>query len=137
MATGYDRHRARMNALSLLGKGLARRANSKCELCEDRERSLTPFEVPPVPDEPQMDRAAILCSDCIKIVQGGPTRPEDWRCLESVMWSEIPPVQVLAVRLLTRFAVTGSQWCQDALDSVYLEPDIRAWADSTEFPQKQ
>ena len=49
-----------------------------------------------------------------------------WRCLENSMWSQIPAVQVLAIRLLRRHP---APWARETLESVYLDPEVAAWAD--------
>ena len=52
-----------------------------------------------------------------------------WRLLEGVVWSDFPPVQVTAIRLLRRLASEGAGWAADTLDAVVLEPDVQKWAD--------
>ena len=47
MAKGYDGNQARIEALSLLGKDLARRAKSKCELSGESGVPLKTYEVEP------------------------------------------------------------------------------------------
>lgn len=135
MATRLDRHQARVDALNQLGRGLARRAHSKCELCgagsDDGYGALRPFEVPPTLEEgPELDRCALLCERCAGVVGGG--RPGDGstlRFLESAMWSELPAAQVCAVRLLRRLRDDGVAWAEAALDGLYLDPEVEAWVD--------
>ena len=49
-----------------------------------------------------------------------------WRCLNDSMWSQIPAVQVMAWRLLTRLRNEG--WPQDLLEMLYLDDDTMTWA---------
>ena len=130
MAKGYQKHQARKAELSLLGKTLTRRANARCELCERGERALSPHEVTPVEAEPSIERTVLLCETCIQVIEGGAARADDWRLLEEMMWSAIPPVQVLAVRLLRHFQSQGAAWCESALDTLYLESEIEAWIEA-------
>jgi len=52
-----------------------------------------------------------------------------WRCLNDSMWSQIPAVQVVVWRMLTRLSAEG--WPQDLLDMLYLDDDTLAWAQAT------
>jgi protein PhnA len=45
------------------------------------------------------------------------------------MWSEVPAVQVMAWRLLTRLSV-NEVWAQDLLDTLFLEDEVQAWAEA-------
>jgi len=42
------------------------------------------------------------------------------------MWSQVPAVQVVAWRMLTRLSAEG--WPQDLLDMLYLDEENLAWA---------
>lgn len=44
------------------------------------------------------------------------------------MWSQVPAVQVMAWRMLTRLSAEG--WAHDLLEMLYLEDDVRAWAEA-------
>ena len=75
MAKGHDRHVARQTEVSGLGKDLSRRARSKCELC-NQSGSLRPIELTPLPDEPNIDWAALLCPQCIKAIESKKIYPK-------------------------------------------------------------
>jgi protein PhnA len=45
------------------------------------------------------------------------------------MWSQVPAVQVMAWRMLSRLRAEG--WPQDLLDMLYLDEDTLAWAQAT------
>jgi len=45
------------------------------------------------------------------------------------MWSQVPAVQVMAWRMLTRLSAEG--WPQDLLDMLYLDNDLLAWAQAS------
>ena len=49
-----------------------------------------------------------------------------WRCLNDSMWSQVPAVQVMAWRMLTRLSAEG--WPQDLLDMLYLDDETLARA---------
>ncbi|MEM7535988.1 MAG: phnA protein [Chloroflexota bacterium] len=127
MATRLDNYKARQAEVSAFGKNLARRASSKCELCEEAGVRLTVFEVPPVPVEPEYERCTLICDTCKdQIERPKSIDPLRWRCLGQAMWSEQPPVQVMAIRLLKHLAAEEA-WAADLLDQAYLEPEIEEW----------
>lgn len=130
MGKGYEQHQARVLALQRLGKDLARRAKSKCELTGAAGVPLRPYEVPPVGDEPDLERTLLLSEACHKALD----RPEKlegraWQCLAEVVWSEMPAVQVVAWRMLERLA-KREDWARDVVDEVFLDPDVEQWAKS-------
>ena len=46
-----------------------------------------------------------------------------WRCLNDSMWSQVPAVQVMAWRLLSKLSANGETWAQDLLDMLYLDDE--------------
>ena len=133
MAKGLEKHQERVAALSLFGKDLARRAKSKCELCEVSETKLLPYEVEPVPGEPEFDRCILICESCHEQVVD-PRKfkeGEHWRCLAETVWSDIPAVQVVAVRLLKRQA-NSQAWAREALEGLFLDEEIEEWVTKSE-----
>lgn len=129
MAKGLLKHQERQSALSLLGKDLARRAKSKCEICEASGVPLSIYEVVPVPSEPDYDHCLMLCETC-KTQLENPKRlePNHWRCLTKSIWSQIPAVQVVSLRQLRKLS-EKQDWAIEALEHAYIEPEIESWAD--------
>lgn len=127
MAKGREEHEARNTVLQSFGKDLARRAKSKCELCEASGKRLSIFEVPPVPRVPDSSRCLLLCEDCrVQVEEPRRFRPgEGWRFLCAQAWSELPMVQVVAIRLLRRMA-DREAWAREALDELYLDDAVEA-----------
>lgn len=126
MAKGLDQHRARLDALSLLGKDLTRRAGSKCELCDASGVKLQIHEVAPVPAEPDIEHCIFICGTCKEQIDTPKRRePDHWRCLNTSVWSEVPAVQVQAVRMLR--ALDQHDWAKDLLEMLYLNPEIEEW----------
>lgn len=128
MATGRDSFQEKLSHRRSFGKDLARRAKSHCELCGVSGEKLEVFEVPPEPPVPNIEQCALLCHQCIEQIsepkkfQAG----EHWRCLQQAAWSEIPAIQVLAVRLLKRQA-SSEDWARETLEGLYLDEDVEAW----------
>jgi len=129
VAKGFESNQARVGALASFGKDLARRARSKCELCETGGVKLQAFEVPPIPKLPEFERCLLLCERCHE--QATEERKfeagEQWRCLAQTLWSELPAVQVMAVRLLRKQA-DSQAWAREALEGAYLDAEVEEWA---------
>lgn len=119
-----QQHAAKVAAYEALGKDLARRARSRCELC-GQARSLKVLPIPP-PEEPDLDAAILACEECRDLVEVGRiAEPDALRFLETAAWSETAPVQVAAVRLLRRLQKELEvTWAADTLDSLWLPDEI-------------
>ena len=100
MARKLEEYQQRQKDLSLLGKPLARRAKSKCELCGDAT-SLKIYELNPQTDVIP-ERCCMLCDVCSIQLASGNLDPNHWYCLNDAMWSEIPVVQALSFKLLNQ-----------------------------------
>jgi len=129
MSRGYDRHQERKAALNSLGRPLARRARSRCELCEGAV-SLRPFEVPPSGDEVALERTLLLCDPCLNALEKGRPDGNRWNFLSSAVWNELAPAQVCAVRLTRILAESGQDWAARLLEDLYLPPEIEEWLNS-------
>ena len=107
---------------------LFERSASKCELCNAVE-GLGVYEVPP-DSKATVDDSILLCETCRDQIEN----PEKidvnhWRCLNDSMWSQIPAVQVMAWRMLSRLSSEG--WPQELLDMLYLDDETLTWAQAT------
>ncbi len=106
-------------------KVLHERSESKCELCGATE-GLGVYEVPPASDG-SAEQSILICATCREQIED-PEKVDvnHWRCLNDSMWSQVPAVQVMAWRMLTRLSAEG--WPQELLDMLYLEDDVLDWA---------
>jgi len=110
-----------------LEKELQTRSESKCELCGATDE-LDTYEVPPTSDG-SAEQCIMACDTCRGQIENPDTVDANhWRCLNDSMWSQVPAVQVMAWRMLTRLRTEG--WPQDLLDMMYLEDETRAWAEA-------
>lgn len=109
-------------------QALRERSESKCELCGATDE-LAVWPVPPESDG-SADRSIYICTTCREQIED-PAKVDvnHWRCLNDSMWSQVPAVQVVAWRMLTRLAAEG--WPQELLDMLYLDDDTLAWAKAT------
>lgn len=128
MAKGYDSHQQRQQALSLLGKDLARRAKSRCELSGASGVPLRIYEIPPAPAEPDFDHCLMLSDSVIDQLDRPKTiQAESWRILGELIWSELPAQQVMAYRLL-RYLSPKAPWAASILEEAFLDDAIIDWA---------
>lgn len=131
MARGFDKHAERQQAVAALGRQLTRRARSACELCGNNDERLAVREVPPLSEEPEVERAVLICDACQRSLEKGKIgNPQAFRFLEGVAWSELAAVQVCAVRLLRIIAAGGADWASQTLDNLYLDPAVQEWVDA-------
>jgi len=110
-------------------QALQNRSGSMCELCGAAE----PLVVHTVsPEKLQSeDHCVYICSTCEdQIAAPDLTDQNHWRCLNDSMWSQVPAVQVLAWRMLTRLRPDG--WSSDLMDMMVLDEDTLQWAKNTE-----
>ena len=127
MVKGYDQNQERKKILSSFGKDLTRRSGSKCELCKAGNVSLSVCEVSPVSTEPDYDACIFVCEDCRKGIKN-PKKigSGHWRCLNEAVWSDVPAVKVVSVRILKSLE-DSEPWVHDLLDEVYLSPEEEEW----------
>ena len=106
-------------------QGLMTRSDAKCELCSAVE-SLAVYEVPP-DSNGSADKSVLICKNCLdQIEEPDKMDANHWRCLKDSMWTQVPAVQVMAWRLLTRLSTEA--WAQDLLDMLYLDEEALSWA---------
>ncbi len=111
-----------------LEEELRARSSSVCELCSATV-GLTVLEVSHAPDS-SSDSHVMLCATCREQVEGvNKIDVHHWHCLNESMWSEVPAVQVLAWRLLSKLS-SSEGWASDLLDSLYLEEEQQQWAEA-------
>lgn len=114
--------------LSRFAKDLVRRSGAKCELCEATNVKLSIFEVPPVETEPYIDDCIFICDSCKEQLEN-PKRVDSnhWRCLNNTLWSDVPVVQVVALRMLNKLAKDGEFWAEELLGMAYPSDEITNW----------
>lgn len=110
-------------------KKLISRSGDKCELCLSTN-DLSVLEV--YPSDGSQDRAIYVCSTCKEQIEDKAKINENhWNCLHDSMWSEIPVIAVVSYRMLKKLG-----W-QDQLDMLYLNDEVKAWADDEPVATKQ
>lgn len=136
MAKGYDKSMERKSELNSFGKNLAKRAKSKCELCEASSTKLYTFEIPPVQDEPNFDKCILICEECIdKIERIEKLKENDLRFLANSVWSETPIIKALSVYFLRNIQEKYG-WADETLENVYLDEETLEHLESINFSKK-
>ena len=119
--------------MQALGKDLARRAKSKCELTGVAGVPLRSYEVPPVAAEPDLDRTLLVSETCLEVLEN-PKRLKgrEWQCLAETVWSEQPATQVVAWRMLNHLA-KSEDWAREVIEELFLDEEVENWAKSVEL----
>lgn len=136
MAKGYDKSMERKSELNSFGKNLAKRAKSKCELCEASSTKLYTFEIPPIQDEPNFDKCILICEECIdKIERIEKLKENDLRFLANSVWSETPIIKALSIYFLRNIQEKYG-WADETLENVYLDEETLEYLESINFSKK-
>ena len=107
-------------------QALKARSNTSCELCASTD-SLVVYPVPPTSDL-SAQQSIYVCGTCLEQIEGNvELNVNHWRCLNDSMWNQEPAVQVMAYRMLHK--LSAESWAQDALEMIYLEDEVRTWAE--------
>lgn len=97
-----------------------------CALCGASE-PLSPYAIEAAPSPAAID----ICPACEGAIAAPTEHAGHWQCLRSSMWLDNTAVQVTAYRLLK--ALPGQGYASEALDMLYLPPDVQLWADAALF----
>ena len=114
MASGQQKHADYLKALSLLGKDLARRAKSRCELSGEPGR-LVNHDLFPDDRAPSLETVVLVNEDVSAWLNGSPINPNQARFLEHTVWSTEPAVQTACRRLL---ALIDEPWAKEAIENL-------------------
>jgi protein PhnA len=107
-------------------QALQQRSNNSCELCTTTD-NLSVFPVPPTSDL-SAQQCVYICQNCQSQIEGNSEIDVNhWRCLNDSMWNQEPAVQVISYRMLHKLSTES--WAQDALEMIYLEDEVRTWAE--------
>jgi protein PhnA len=109
-------------------KSLQDRSGNQCELCAFTN-NLSIYNVPPN-GYGTVDDSVLICETCkTQLENPDSVDSNHWRCLNDSMWSEVDAVKVISWRMLNRLRNEG--WSRDLLDMMYLEDDVKKWAEAS------
>ena len=104
---------------------LLNRADHRCELCEGTT-DLAAFGVAPH-DDGALAHTILTCATCrAQLADGAVLDATHWFCLQAAIWSGVPAVQVVALRLLER--LKDHSFAAALLADAMVEDEVRAWA---------
>jgi protein PhnA len=107
---------------------LATRSNNCCELCSTASTDLTAYAVPPKNND-AIENEVALCATCLQnITTANFTDANYWRCLSGSIWSEVPAVQALSFKILTK--LKSHDWAMEAMEAVVLDEAVINWANA-------
>ncbi|MBS3921982.1 MAG: PhnA domain-containing protein [Nitrosarchaeum sp.] len=111
-----------------INQELQNRSKNICELCSSEDENLMVYAVPPK-DKDNNEHVVILCNNCNnKIINNDYTDSNYWRFLTGSIWSEVPAVQTLSYKILSK--LKPAEWALETVDSVYLEESLIEWANA-------
>lgn len=111
-----------------INQQLQSRCNNTCELCSSAAEDLKAYTVPPK-SEDSINNQVALCNDCYnKIAASEYNNVNHWRCLTGSIWSEVPAVQTLSYKILSKLKT--QDWALETLESVFLEDALIEWANA-------
>ncbi len=120
MAKGYQANKERQEAVSLLGKGIGKRAAFKCEWCGSKE-DLCLWDYRPE-REPGMDTLALLCGRCRDLADGRKPDLNELRSIRDALWSDVPAVAEGAARVLSS---CREPWAREAIEESLIDKDVK------------
>lgn len=108
-------------------KAVTDRAGGNCELC-GAAAGLQVLAVPPM-NTSAAEGNLLVCEVCAPQIAGEAVLDEKhWFCLRQSVWSEVPVVQVVSLRMLKRLGEAG--WAQELVGQVYVSDEVQAWVDA-------
>jgi len=107
---------------------LQTRSNNACELCSSNDEHLIAYAVPPKNNDSN-DNIVVLCNNCLtKIAAADYTDTNHWRSLTGSIWSEIPAIQALSFKILSK--LKAEDWAIETLESVFIDESVLEWANA-------
>lgn len=113
---------------------LESRSNNQCELCSSAGGELHAYTVPPREDATP-DNQVVLCAHCYDAVSTDIySDTNHWHAFTGSIWSEVPAVQVLSYKILSKLA-PAEEWAQETIEPIYLEEAVMQWAGAEDAQQ--
>lgn len=114
MSRGRELHDEYLAALNSLGRDLARRARSKCELCGEAGK-LVPYDMEGSAAEPSLDHVVLVTPELAEALKTGRIGDANaLRFLETAVWSDLAVVRRAAVLLLE---LIDEPWADEAIEN--------------------
>jgi len=121
MAKGDKLHKEHLEAVSLFGKSISKRAGFRCEWCEGSD-GLRLWEYQP-DQEPSAENLALLCDSCRTLSASKSSDTHQLRGLRNALWSEVPAVAEGAAIVLSR---CKEPWAREAIEESFIDETLKA-----------
>jgi hypothetical protein len=121
MAKGQKVHQEHLDAVSVFGKSIGKRAGFRCEWCEGSE-GLRVWEYRPE-QEPSPENLALLCESCRTLSTSKSGDTHQFRALRNALWSDIPAVSEGAALVLAR---CRESWAREAIEESLIDEELKA-----------
>ena len=121
MAKGDKLHKEHLDAVSLFGKTIAKRAGFRCEWCAGSD-GLRLWEYQP-DQEPTPENLALLCDDCRALSGSRSSDTHRLRGVRNALWSDVPAVAEGAATVLSR---CREPWAREAIEESFIDEALKA-----------
>jgi len=121
MAKGHKQHQEHMEAITLFGKAVSKRAEFRCEWCGSDDR-LRIWEHRP-DEEPSEENLALLCDGCRTLSGAKSPDARKLRAIRNALWSDVPAVAEGAATVLAR---CREPWAREAIEESFIDEELKA-----------
>jgi hypothetical protein len=121
MAKGQRVHQEHLDAVSIFGKSIGKRAGFRCEWCAGSE-GLRLWEYRPE-QEPVPENLALLCESCRSLSAGRSGDTHQLRSLRNALWSDVPAIAEGAALVIAR---CPEPWAREAIEESFIDEDLKA-----------
>lgn len=120
MAKGDKLHKEHLEAVTLFGKSISKRAGFHCEWCAGSE-GLRLWEYRPE-QEPAPENLALLCDSCRALYASKSADTHQLRTLRNALWSDVPAVAEGAAIVLAR---CREPWAREAIEESFIDEALK------------
>ena len=121
MAKGQKVHQEHLDAVSVFGKSIGKRAGFRCEWCSGSD-GLRLWEYRPE-QEPGPENLALLCEPCRSLSTSKSGDAHQLRPLRHALWSDVPAIAEGAALVLSR---CREPWAREAIEESFIDEELKA-----------
>jgi len=121
MAKGQRVHQEHLDAVSVFGKSIGKRAGFRCEWCAGSD-GLRLWEYRPE-QEPSPENLALLCDPCRALSASKAGDPHQFRSVRNALWSDVPAIAEGAALVLAR---CREPWAREAIEESLIDEELKA-----------
>lgn len=121
MAKGYQANSERLSDINAFGKAVSKRADFRCEWCENKE-DLRLWDHQP-DETPCMESLALLCHKCREWAAGKRADTNELYAIRNALWSNVPAVAEGAAKVMAR---CRESWVREAIEASCIADTVKA-----------